>query len=117
MTFQKKELSKEKQFCGVGINLHLKWLLATLSVFCSQAVNAYEPWEKSPISENFQAAYDYIGQSAAHDDRGGWFNETQGIANDEEFWYFSKNVDVNENTYIFKVPYSEHLGGNFEYTL
>ncbi len=65
--------------------------------------------------------YQYLGNSASNDDRRGWFNETQGIANGDPragdpYWYFSKNTDGNRNTYIYKVPYTQHLAHNFEYS-
>ncbi|MBV1911841.1 MAG: ricin-type beta-trefoil lectin domain protein [Kangiellaceae bacterium] len=65
--------------------------------------------------------YKYLGNSASNDDRHGWFNETQGIANGDPrsgdpYWFFSKNINSNRNTYIYKVPYTQHLGHNFEYS-
>lgn len=65
--------------------------------------------------------YKYLGNSASDDDRHGWFNETQGIANgdplsDDPYWFFSKNIDSNRNTYLYKVPYTQHLAHNFEYS-
>lgn len=65
--------------------------------------------------------YNYLGNSANNDDRNGWYNETQGIANGEPgsgdpYWFFSKNVNSNRNTYIYKVPYTQHLAHNFEFS-
>lgn len=65
--------------------------------------------------------YKYLGNSASNDDRNGWFNETQGIANGDPrsgdpYWFFSKNISSNRNTYIYKVPYTQHLAHNFEYS-
>ena len=68
----------------------------------------------SPVSEGFQAAYRYLGNSANNDKRGGWFDELQGIANDDSHWYFSKNQTDSDNSKIFKVPFSGHLGHNFD---
>lgn len=62
----------------------------------------------------------YLGNSANDDDRHGWYNETQGIANGDpaigdNYWYLSKNIDSNRNTYIYRVNYRYHLADNFPY--
>jgi hypothetical protein len=72
------------------------------------------------LDRNYQGSLHYLGNSANDDDRGGLFNETQGIANGEpsigdNYWYFSKNIDSNRNTYIYRVNYSNHLANNFPY--
>lgn len=60
------------------------------------------------------------GKSANDDDHYGLFNSSQGITNGDTrfgdpYWYISKNIDSNANTYIYRVHYSEHLKNNFAY--
>ena len=73
----------------------------------------------------------YLGHSADDDDRDGWFDAAQGIANGDPrydpYWFFSKNsVSLKDGladgkrekklknmTRIFRVPYTEHLGHRF----
>ncbi|MBN2852787.1 MAG: hypothetical protein JXQ23_08650, partial [Clostridia bacterium] len=75
---------------------------------------SYFPYDESPVTSGFQASYRYLGNSADDSERDGWFDELQGIASDDEYWYFSKNEHDNDNSRLFKTPHSEHLNTNFE---
>lgn len=73
------------------------------------------------LTQTAWAQYQYLGHSADNDDRNGWFNETQGIANGapsvgDPYWFFSKNIDDknSRSTYIYKVSYTQHLAHNFD---
>lgn len=73
--------------------------------------------------DGYRATYAFVGRSANDDDRNGWFTETQGLTNGHPdlghpYWYLSKNYNflgVPAWTYIYAVPYSEHLKNNFDY--
>jgi hypothetical protein len=69
----------------------------------------------SPITEGFQAAFRYMGNSASDDDHHGDFDELQGIANGPNHWYFSRNVSFTfgEGACLYRVAYSEHLAHDF----
>ena len=58
--------------------------------------------DSSPVSDNFRAAYRYLGNSASDHERNGWFHELQGIANSKTHWYFSGN----EKPVVFRAPYT-----------
>ena len=104
------------------MKLHQNYARLALVVICLVLVwtAAGECRGKSPVSDGYQAAYRYLGNSANNDDRDGLYNSLQGIANGNPaqghpYWYFSKNIDSNRNTYLFRVPYTEHLAHRFSY--
>jgi len=83
--------------------------------------NPLTPRPESPQSTwHAKKIYTFIRNSANNDDHYGLFDETQGLANGDprvgdSFWYFSKNIDSNSNTYIYRVSYTKHLAHNFPY--
>jgi len=66
----------------------------------------------SPVTDGFQRAYRYLGNSADDQQNGAWFHELNGITNDSSYWYFCRNITDVEFV-LYKENYSTNLDESF----